>query len=72
MIYAQFFNKRDSWTVNLYGKDYTYRGDILNNELYFPVINNLYLGTFLAKYVLDGYNWVSIESFIFIEHVHND
>jgi hypothetical protein len=29
MIYAQFFNKRDGWTVNLHGTDYTYHGDIL-------------------------------------------
>ena len=41
LAYAQFFNKSDGWTVNLKGTDYTYRGDILNNELYFSVIFKL-------------------------------
>ena len=37
MVYAQFFNKRDGWTVNLQGKEYSYKGDILayGNQLYF-------------------------------------
>jgi hypothetical protein len=43
-MYAQFFDKRDGWTVNLRGVDYTYKGDILSegNELYFPVNYILY------------------------------
>lgn len=36
-IYAQFFNKRDGWTVNLGGQDFAFKGDILaeGNRLYF-------------------------------------
>lgn len=37
LVYGQFFQKRDGWTVNLDGKDYTYKGDILayGSQLYF-------------------------------------
>lgn len=44
LIYAQFFQKRDGWTVNLKGTDYTYKGDILaeGGRLYFDVFIPLF------------------------------
>lgn len=58
-IYAQFFNKRDGWTVNLGGQDFAFKGDILaeGNRLYFEVIIFVIVGTFLAEHVFDGHYW---------------
>ena len=67
MMYAQFFDKRDGWTVNLRGVDYTYKGDILSygKELYFSVIYISYLGSLLALHVFDGDSWASVKNIIF-------
>lgn len=37
LVYAQFYNKRDGWSINLKGVNYNFSGDILayGNRLYF-------------------------------------